>query len=114
LNKIFSTLEYFGSTHRYLVCGYPPFLKHLIDVAADRRFPLERYTLMALLGGEGNSDHPACHQRFRHLYAKVQGQGAGRARRQPPGPYCGPAGTPSMSVVSRDALWAEPSATQRR
>ncbi len=56
LNKILSTLEFFGPTYRYLVCGYPPFLKHLIDVAADRGFPLARYRLMALLGGEGNSE----------------------------------------------------------
>jgi phenylacetate-CoA ligase len=56
LNKIFSTLEFFGPDYRYLVCGYPPFLKHVIDVAADRGFPLERYSLMALLGGEGNSE----------------------------------------------------------
>lgn len=56
LNKIFGTLEFFGPAHRYLVCGYPPFLKHLIDVALERGFPLERYSLMALLGGEGNSE----------------------------------------------------------
>ena len=56
LNKIFSTLEFFGPGYRYLICGYPPFLKHMIDVAADRGFPLERYSLMALLGGEGNSE----------------------------------------------------------
>lgn len=56
LNKIFGTLEYFGPEYRYLVCGYPPFLKHLIDAAHQRRFPLENYRLMALLGGEGNSE----------------------------------------------------------
>ena len=56
IDKIFNTLEYFGPGHRYLICGYPPFLKHMIDVAREREFPLESYTLMALLGGEGNSE----------------------------------------------------------
>jgi phenylacetate-CoA ligase len=56
LDKIFSTLEHFGPAYRYLVCGYPPFLKHLIDISAERGFPLERYRFMALLGGEGNSE----------------------------------------------------------
>ena len=56
LDKIFSTLQFFGPGYRYLVCGYPPFLKHMIDVARDRHFPLKEYQLMALLGGEGNSE----------------------------------------------------------
>ncbi len=56
LEKIFSTLQLFGPDIHYLVCGYPPFLKHMIDVALERRFPLETYHLMALLGGEGNSE----------------------------------------------------------
>ena len=56
MDKIFNTLQFFGTGYRYLVCGYPPFLKHLIDVARERRFPLEQYRLMALLGGEGNSE----------------------------------------------------------
>ena len=29
--KILSTLRFLGPEHRYLICGYPPFLKHLID-----------------------------------------------------------------------------------
>jgi phenylacetate-CoA ligase len=56
LDKIFSTLEFFGPDYRYLVCGYPPFLKHMIDVAEERAFPIKQYHLMALLGGEGNSE----------------------------------------------------------
>jgi phenylacetate-CoA ligase len=56
MDKIFSTLDFFGPRNRFLVCGYPPFLKHMIDAAGERRFPLEKYRLMALLGGEGNSE----------------------------------------------------------
>jgi phenylacetate-CoA ligase len=71
LEKIFSTLEYFGTGYRFLICGYPPFLKHLIDIAAERGFPLASYRLMALLGGEGNSeglrDYLATH--FQPIYS---------------------------------------------
>lgn len=56
LEKILRTLEFFGPEYRYLLCGYPPFLKHVIDASVERGFPLERYRLMALLGGEGNSE----------------------------------------------------------
>jgi phenylacetate-CoA ligase len=54
--KVLHTLEVFGPGHRYLVCGYPPFLKQLVDVARGRGVALESYRLMALLGGEGNSE----------------------------------------------------------
>ena len=43
IDKIFSTLQFFGTDSRYLICGYPPFLKHLIDVARERDFPLDQY-----------------------------------------------------------------------
>jgi phenylacetate-CoA ligase len=41
-DKIFSTLDFLGAEHRYLLSGYPPFLKHLVDLAHERRFPIER------------------------------------------------------------------------
>ena len=56
LLKVFNTLEFFGTAYRYLVCGYPPFLKHIIDFAKERDFPLQDYALMGMLGGEGNSE----------------------------------------------------------
>ena len=56
IDKIFSTLQFFGRGYHYLVCGYPPFLKHMIDVAWERNFPLGEFRLMALLGGEGNPE----------------------------------------------------------
>ncbi|HEX9309209.1 MAG TPA: hypothetical protein VF887_00220 [Gemmatimonadaceae bacterium] len=31
--KILHTLRFFGPRYSYLICGYPPFLKHLVDVA---------------------------------------------------------------------------------
>jgi phenylacetate-CoA ligase len=56
LDKVLRTLEFFGTRYRYLICGYPPFLKHLIDVARERGFPLDQYHLMGLVGGEGMSE----------------------------------------------------------
>jgi phenylacetate-CoA ligase len=56
LDKIFRTLEFFGSDHPYLLCGYPPFLKLMIDEAEEQGFPLAEYRLMALVGGEGMSE----------------------------------------------------------
>lgn len=56
VDKILSTLEFFGTKYSYLVTGYPPFLKHLIDVARARGFPLASYTLYGLAGGEGMSE----------------------------------------------------------
>lgn len=42
--------------YRYLIVGYPPFLKQFIDVAQAERFPLADYRLDALVGGEGMSE----------------------------------------------------------
>jgi phenylacetate-CoA ligase len=56
VDKILHTLGFLGKDHRYLVTGYPPFLKHVIDTARERGFPLHEYRLMALVGGEGLSE----------------------------------------------------------
>jgi len=56
LDKILNTLEFLGPHRRYLMCGYPPFLKHLIDTARERGFPLGDFSLMGLVGGEGMSE----------------------------------------------------------
>jgi phenylacetate-CoA ligase len=54
--KILATLEFFGPSHRFLVCAYPPFLKHLVDLARDAGIDLTGYRLAALVGGEGMSE----------------------------------------------------------
>jgi phenylacetate-CoA ligase len=56
VDKILHTLAFLGADHRYLLTGYPPFLKHVIDEARQRGFPLHEYRLMALVGGEGLSE----------------------------------------------------------
>jgi len=54
--KILHTLRFFGPEYTYLITGYPPFLKHLIDVADEEGFPFEKYKLYGLAGGEGMSE----------------------------------------------------------
>ena len=59
LDKILSTLDYLGPGYRFLISGYPPFLKHLLDEGDRRGFPWARYQLHALVGGEGMSPRAA-------------------------------------------------------
>jgi phenylacetate-CoA ligase len=56
IDKIFHTLEVFGTGYRYLVAGYPPFLKRIVDEARTREFAFDRYRVDALAGGEGMSE----------------------------------------------------------
>ena len=56
VEKILHTLRFFGPRYRYLITGYPPVLKHLIDSAEERGFPLRDYELHALVGGEGMAE----------------------------------------------------------
>ena len=56
LDKILSTLEVLGPGYRYLISGYPPFLKHLLDEGERRGFPWADYELHGLVGGEGMTE----------------------------------------------------------
>lgn len=56
VDKILSTLAYLGTTYRFLISGYPPFLKHLLDEGARRGFPWADYEVHALVGGEGMTE----------------------------------------------------------
>jgi len=56
IRKIFNTLSYFGEKQAYLILGYPPFIKQIIDVALAESFPLKNFTLNAIVGGEGMSE----------------------------------------------------------
>lgn len=71
IDKILDTLRFWGTRYNYLICGYPPFLKYLIDTARERNFPLESYTLYAFVGGEGMSEGLRDYllQRFKKVYS---------------------------------------------
>jgi phenylacetate-CoA ligase len=56
VDKILHTLRFFGPSYRYLIAGYPPFLKHLIDTGEAQGFPFGEFELRALVGGEGMAE----------------------------------------------------------
>ena len=56
LDKILHTLEFFGPKPGYVMCGYPPFMKRVLDGMRERGFPLAEYEMHALVGGEGMSE----------------------------------------------------------
>lgn len=57
VEKIVHTLRFFGPAYRYLVTGYPPFLKHLVDYADAQGFDWKGYRMVAMVGGEGMSEN---------------------------------------------------------
>lgn len=52
-NKIDATLREFGSGFRYLLRGYPPFIKRFLD---ETTTGLSEFDIHLVLGGEGNSE----------------------------------------------------------
>ncbi len=56
VEKILHTLRFFGPHYQYLITGYPPFLKHLLDCAGVQGFDWSGYRLVAMVGGEGMSE----------------------------------------------------------
>lgn len=56
IDKILGTMRQLGTGYRYLIVGYPPFLKLLLDEGEAEGFPWGDYHMHALLGGEGNSE----------------------------------------------------------
>lgn len=51
--KIINTLKHFGPAHKYVIMGYPPFLKRLFD-NADVNW--EKYNITLIFGGESMSE----------------------------------------------------------
>jgi len=56
VEKILHTLRFFGPHYQYMITGYPPFLKHLLDYADAQGFDWTGYRLVATVGGEGMSE----------------------------------------------------------
>jgi phenylacetate-CoA ligase len=71
VEKILHTLRFFGPKYRYLIAGYPPFLKHLIDAGEAQGFPFAAFELRALVGGEGMAEGLRDYllRRFRCVYS---------------------------------------------
>lgn len=56
IDKILYTLEFFGPRYRYVLTGYPPFLKHLVDEGRTRGFDWRAYRITGMVGGEGMTE----------------------------------------------------------
>jgi phenylacetate-CoA ligase len=71
VDKLLSSLSYLGSSYRFLISGYPPFLKHLLDEGARRGFPWADYEVHGLVGGEGMTEElrDVLLERFRSVYS---------------------------------------------
>jgi phenylacetate-CoA ligase len=52
-SKALATLKLFGPKYKYVIAGYPPFLKSLVDSA---EFDWTPYDVSAVVGGEGMSE----------------------------------------------------------
>lgn len=58
--KLENTLQLFGPNYRYLVFGYPPFIKQFVD---STKLNLDQYRLDLIVGGEGISEGLRSHLR---------------------------------------------------
>jgi len=70
--KLENTLELFGPDYRYLIFGYPPFIKTLVDTTA---LDLERYRMDLIVGGEGISEPLRAHL-LQHFQSVISSYGA--------------------------------------
>src|SRR5215207_5007062 len=68
VRKLESTLRCLGPHDCYLVLGYPPFLKQLVD---ESRINWSEYDCAAVVGGEGMSEALRSYllRRFRAVYS---------------------------------------------
>jgi phenylacetate-CoA ligase len=55
-DKILATMRLLGPARTYVVAGYPPFLRTLLDEAARCGMDLSAYRLHGFVGGEGMSE----------------------------------------------------------
>ncbi|MFN0071994.1 MAG: phenylacetate--CoA ligase family protein [Chloroflexota bacterium] len=71
VQKILATMKELGPGYRYLIAGYPPFLKLLLDQGDAAEFPWAHYEMHALMGGDGNSEglRDYLQRRFRSVYS---------------------------------------------
>jgi phenylacetate-CoA ligase len=71
IGKILSTMRFLGPEYRYLILGYPPFVKHLLDEGDADGMPWSTYRIQAMVGGEGMTEELRDHllQRFESVYS---------------------------------------------
>src|SRR2546421_10226180 len=64
-------MRFLGPGYRYLILGYPPFVKHLLDEGDADDMPWNAYRMQAMVGGEGMTEELRDHllQRFESVYS---------------------------------------------
>ncbi len=70
--KLENTLEIFGCDYRYLVFGYPPFIKSFVDTT---QLDLKPYRMDLIVGGEGISEPLRTHL-LQHFQSVISSYGA--------------------------------------
>jgi phenylacetate-CoA ligase len=70
--KLENTLELFGTNYRYVLFGYPPFVKSFVD---GTRLDLSRYRMDLVVGGEGMSEAMRAHL-LKHFRTVISSYGA--------------------------------------
>lgn len=70
--KLENTLEIFGQDYRYLVFGYPPFIKSFVDTT---RLDLKQFRMDLIVGGEGISEPLRTHL-LEHFQSVISSYGA--------------------------------------
>jgi phenylacetate-CoA ligase len=56
IGKILHTMRFMGPRYHYVITGYPPFLKHVIDEGTAQGFPWSSYWITGIVGGEAISE----------------------------------------------------------
>jgi len=75
VEKVLDTMRAFGPRYPYVLTGYPPFLKSLVDEGERAGFPWADYRVRALVGGEGMGEGLRAHLE-RRLDVVYSGYGA--------------------------------------
>lgn len=66
--KIIETMLEFGSSYDYVILGYPPFLRDLVEI---KGFDFKKYNIVAVFGGEAMSESMRSY--LEESYTKVMG-----------------------------------------
>jgi len=69
IDKVLGTIELLGPAPTYVICGYPPFLRALLDAAAARGLKLSGLSLHGFVGGEGMTE--AARRRLERSFARI-------------------------------------------
>jgi phenylacetate-CoA ligase len=69
--KILSALDLLGRRYTYVITGYPPFLRELLEYGEAHGFDWRRYRMFGVVGGEGMSEllRARLEERFVAIYS---------------------------------------------